>query len=209
MTCHSSISSVPGSLPPKWKQRLQNAMAMREKRPTCHTETPQKNTKKCNFAWFCDFLDGVFWPTFDHERSGKWTPHIGHDGIQKDSHQGDPNSLHGLCHRFPPWHQDTTKVEKSGNQITTNSKVSCYGSHYVLLDSIGLFIHIDFSFCYEDMFSHLFGGLNSGSKLWCITHSLWHTQHHKTSYPHVALVPVPLPSLFFAPPAIKIAICAF
>lgn len=73
-----------------------------------------KNAILHHFVTFWWLFLTHFWPW----KICSWTPHIGHHGI----HTKHPNSLHGLCHRFPPWHQDTTKVEKSGNQITTNSK---------------------------------------------------------------------------------------
>ena len=63
-----------------------------------------KHHKKCNHRHFVTFwwlFLTHFWPW----KICSWTPHIGHHGI----HTKHPNSLHGLCHRFPPWHQDTTK----------------------------------------------------------------------------------------------------
>jgi len=105
---------------------------------------------------FCDFLMAFFDPLLTMKDLFMNSPHW----ASWDSHQApqlSPWALPSISAMAPRHH----KVEKSGNQITTNSKYS----HYVLFDSIGLFIHIDFSFCYEDMFSHLFGGLNSGLKL--------------------------------------------
>lgn len=156
---------------------------------------------------FCDFLMAFFDPLLTMKDLFMNSPHW----ASWDSHQAPQLSPWALpsISAMAPRHHKSGEIRKPNYH---KFKVPCYGSHYVLLDSIGLFslfIHIDFSFCYVPcslifLAAWIQARTSNASPTLC---DIQNTIRHRTHMWHWSWSHS-LPC-FLQPPAIKIAICAF